>query len=83
MQENKLTKSHKYAPTMHQRTKHIEVDVHFIRERVAKKLLQVNFVSSNEQFADILTRGLATPLFKTHCYNLRLSKPHSEIEGGC
>ncbi|KAM2695500.1 hypothetical protein EV1_039988 [Malus domestica] len=44
-----------YNPVMHQRTKHIEVDVHFIRERVAKKLLQVQFVSSNDQFADILT----------------------------
>ncbi|XP_070667334.1 uncharacterized mitochondrial protein AtMg00810-like [Malus domestica] len=72
-----------YNPVMHHRTKHIEVDVHFIRERVAKKLLQVQFVSSNDQFADILTKGLSTHLFRTHCYNLRVGKPHSEIEGRC
>ncbi|KAM1004535.1 hypothetical protein ACFX2C_004724 [Malus domestica] len=71
-----------YNPVMHQRTKHIEVDIHFVRERVAKKLLQLQFVSSNEQFADILTKGLSTPLFQTHCSNLRLSKPPPVIEGG-
>ncbi|KAM1098076.1 hypothetical protein ACFX19_015649 [Malus domestica] len=52
-----------YNLVMHQRTKHIEVDIHFVWERVAKKLLQLQFVSSNEQFANILTKGLSTPLF--------------------
>ena len=37
---------------MHLRTKHIEIDVHFVRERAAKGLLLVQFVSSVEQFAD-------------------------------
>lgn len=29
---------------MHQRTKHIEIDVHFVHERVAKQLIQMQFV---------------------------------------
>jgi hypothetical protein len=57
----------------HQRTKHIEVDVHFVRERVSQKQLSVQFVSSREQFADILTKGLSAPLFRIHSHNLRLT----------
>ncbi|KAM1767634.1 hypothetical protein ACFX12_045703 [Malus domestica] len=69
-------------PIQHQRTKHIEVDVHFVRERVAKQQLHVHFVSSNEQFVDILTKGLSAPLFQTHCANLRLNFSAPELEGG-
>ncbi|KAM1541138.1 hypothetical protein ACFX1Z_011089 [Malus domestica] len=70
-------------PVQHQRTKHIEIDVHFVRERVARHDLQVHFVSSNEQFADILTKGLSAPLFQTHCANLRLCFTAPELVGGC
>jgi hypothetical protein len=37
-----------FNPVQHQRTKHIEVDVHFVRERVSQKQLSVQFVSSRE-----------------------------------
>ncbi|KAM1384887.1 hypothetical protein ACFX2F_037049 [Malus domestica] len=61
-----------FNPVQHQRTKHIEIDVHFVRERVAKNTLLVQFVSSREQFAYILTKGLNAPLFRSHCFNLML-----------
>ncbi|XP_068309693.1 uncharacterized mitochondrial protein AtMg00810-like [Pyrus communis] len=72
-----------FNPVQHQRTKHIEVDVHFVREQVAHKNLLVQFVSSSEQFADILTKGLSSPLFTTHCSNLMLGSSQPELEGGC
>ena len=40
----------------HQRTKHIEVDVHFVHERVSRNQLSVQFVSSQEQLI-FLPRG--------------------------
>ncbi|KAM0996393.1 hypothetical protein ACFX2C_006406 [Malus domestica] len=72
-----------FNPIQHQRTKHIEIDVHFVRERVAKRQLSVQFVSSQEQFADILTKGLSSTLFRIHCNNLMLSLSKHEIAGGC
>jgi hypothetical protein len=45
-------------PIFHGRMKHIEVDYHFIRDRVSKKLLDVRFISINDQVADVFTRAL-------------------------
>ncbi|KAM1411401.1 hypothetical protein COP1_024098 [Malus domestica] len=72
-----------FNPVQHQRSKHIEVDVHFVRERIAKKQLAVQFVSSREQFADIFTKGLSAPLFHTHCNNLMFGSSTHVIAGGC
>ncbi|KAM1246265.1 hypothetical protein ACFX2J_042353 [Malus domestica] len=70
-------------PVFHSRVKHIEIDYHFVRERVIRGDLNVCHVSSKEQFADILTKGLAAPLFQSHCSNLMLSSIKHEIAGGC
>jgi|UniRef100_A0A2N9EPG4 hypothetical protein len=51
-------------PVFHARTKHIEVDFHFIHERVICKDLQVKFVSTVDQLADIFTKGLFSPRFQ-------------------
>jgi hypothetical protein len=42
----------------HARTKHIEIDFHFVRERVAEKKLDVKFISSKDQVADEFTKAL-------------------------
>jgi hypothetical protein len=43
-------------PVHHQCTKHIEIDIHFVREKVAMGQFRVLHVPSSHQFADIMTR---------------------------
>jgi hypothetical protein len=51
-------------PVHHRRTKHIEIDIHFVREKVAIDELRVLQIPSVRQFTDIFTNGLPTTLFK-------------------
>ena len=67
-------------PVFHARTKHIEVDFQFIRERVLRKDLVVKFVSTIDQLADIFTKSLPTQRFLDLQRNLMVSVP--VIEGG-
>jgi hypothetical protein len=50
-------------PMLHVRTKYIEVDYHFVRERVARKQLEICFISTNDQIADGFTKALSLQKF--------------------
>lgn len=50
-------------PILHSHAKHVEIDHHFVRERVLQKSLAVQFISSTDQLADILIKALPTHQF--------------------
>lgn len=50
-------------PVKHQRTKHVEIDIHFVREKVAMGQVKVIHVPSSLQFADVFTKSLPRLLF--------------------
>lgn len=53
---------------------HIEVDWHFVRERVQRKLLRVDFVPTNDQVADAFMKALSVRQLENFKHNINLDK---------
>ena len=56
----------------HARTKHIEIDFHFVHERVAQKLLDIKFILTGDQLADSFTKPLQVRQLQAFKNNLNL-----------
>ena len=61
-------------PAHHARTKHIDVRYHFVRERIERQELVLDYVPSKENTADVFTKGLDRELFQKHRAGLRVVK---------
>ena len=59
-------------PVFHACTKHIEIDFHFVRERVARKLLDIRFISTKDQLADGFTKPISARKLEVFRSNLNL-----------
>ena len=69
-------------PVMHSKTKHIEIDIHFVRDKVERKEVEIAFVSTNDQVADILTKPLTYPKFSFFRSKLKVFPKYLSLRRG-
>ncbi|CAL2254340.1 unnamed protein product [Prunus armeniaca] len=61
--DNKAAIDIAHNPVQHDRTKHVEVDRHFTKEKLEVKIIKVSFVKSEDQLADVLTKAVTGRVF--------------------
>ncbi|RDY11979.1 Copia protein, partial [Mucuna pruriens] len=62
--DNNSAMSIAHNPVQHDRTKHIEIDRHFIKEKLDNRLIVTTYVPTGLQVADVFIKGLPTTRFQ-------------------
>ena len=70
-------------PVQHDRTKHVEVDRHFIKEKLEANIISLPFVRSENQLADILTKVVNERTLNKCLDKLNFGNPTIQLEGEC
>ena len=65
----------------HARTKHIEVDYHFVREKVLNRDMLIKYISIADQLTYLFTKSLPSPRFRDPLFKL-MGLPNLSL-GGC
>ena len=81
--DNQSTITLSKNPVHHNRTKHIDTRYHFVRQCVEEKKIEVEFVRSEDQLADIFTKALGKAKFLEMRDRIGIcSSPMVELEHG-
>jgi len=68
--DNKAAISIAHNPVQHDRTKHVEIDRHFIKENLREHIICTPYVKTREQLTDMLTKGVSSGTLHTSLFKL-------------
>lgn len=68
---------------LYDRTKHVEIDRHFIRKNIVFKDLILLHIKSQDQIADVFTKGLSSNDFGKDICKLDMFDVQIQLEGEC
>lgn len=80
--DDKSAISFSHNLVQHDRTKHIEIDLHFIKDKLDNVLITTSHVPSGHRLTDVLTKGLSTERFWKLTCKLGMINIHSPALGG-
>jgi hypothetical protein len=69
-------------PIFHARAKHVEIDFHFVRDRIVDESLEILFIPSSDQLADVLTKPFVSTRFQRLCFKLNVRSPPLTLREG-
>ena len=80
--DNKAAISMPHNPVQHDKTKHVEIDRHFIKEKLESGIICIPYIPSDGQIADVFTKGLVVQHFSKILSRLGVDNIFEPAQGG-